>query len=56
VLHDPRLRLQYAELDDAAFFPPEEAAARLSAMVAARVPAALAAREQGSTVYRPTGG
>ncbi|MEV1002629.1 NUDIX hydrolase [Nonomuraea sp. NPDC050202] len=49
-------RLQDAELDDAGFFEPGEAAARLAAGVAARVPVALAARERGITVYRPAGG
>ncbi|WP_219507922.1 hypothetical protein [Nonomuraea ceibae] len=43
-------------LDDAAFCPPEEAAARLAEADAARVPAALAAREHGTTVYRPSSG
>ncbi|WP_219518596.1 NUDIX domain-containing protein [Nonomuraea ceibae] len=55
-MNDPAIRLQYAELDDAAFFAPEEAAARLSSRVAARVPAALAARERGVTIYRPAEG
>ncbi|MEW9552115.1 NUDIX domain-containing protein [Nonomuraea sp. NPDC050783] len=46
-------RPQDDELDDVAFLPVEEAVRRLSAQVAGRVPAALAAREQGGTIYRP---
>ncbi|MFI6184307.1 NUDIX domain-containing protein [Nonomuraea sp. NPDC051191] len=52
-VHGERPRLQHAVLDDAAFLPADEAASRLSGLVAARLPAALAAREQGITVYRP---
>jgi 8-oxo-dGTP diphosphatase len=52
-LHNEHLQLQQAELDDAAFFTVEEAVARLSATVSARLPAALAAREQDLTSYRP---
>ncbi|WP_219506064.1 NUDIX domain-containing protein [Nonomuraea ceibae] len=55
-MDEPDLRLQHAELDDATFFPPEEAAARLAEADAARVPAALAAREHSTTVYRPSSG
>ena len=52
-LDGEQIRLQDAELDDAAFLPPREAEERLSEVVAARVPAALTAREQGITIYRP---
>ncbi|MEU8247271.1 NUDIX hydrolase [Nonomuraea sp. NPDC048916] len=52
-LHDPRIRLQHTELDDAAFLTAAEAPGRLSPTVAARIPAALAARDQGITIYRP---
>lgn len=56
VLDGLGIRLQHAELDDARFFEPDEAAARLAVGVSARVPAALAARERGITVYRPAHG
>lgn len=52
-LRDQRIQLQDDELDDHAFVTPAEAAARLAPEVATRVPAALAARESGSTIYLP---
>ncbi|MEV6985591.1 NUDIX hydrolase [Sphaerisporangium sp. NPDC051017] len=52
--HTLHLALQHDELDDYAFVAPVEAAARLSSTVAARVPAALAARASGTTIYLPT--
>lgn len=48
-----QIRLQDDELDDYGFFAPEQATSRLAPNVAARVPAALAARAQATTGYRP---
>ncbi|GAA4903275.1 ADP-ribose pyrophosphatase YjhB (NUDIX family) [Stackebrandtia albiflava] len=45
--------LQEDELSDIAFLPPSEAAARLAPHVAARLPAALAARDHHRTVWLP---
>jgi ADP-ribose pyrophosphatase YjhB (NUDIX family) len=54
VVHDPGLiRIAPDELDDFAFLPWREAAARLPAHVAPRIPAALRARDEGRTVYLP---
>ncbi|GAB2860484.1 NUDIX hydrolase [Actinoallomurus bryophytorum] len=47
-----RIRLQEDELDDHGFFAPEQAAARLGP-IAARIPAALHARETRTPVYLP---
>ncbi|MER7207227.1 MULTISPECIES: NUDIX hydrolase [Streptosporangium] len=54
-LRDTPIRLQTAELDDHAFVPVDRAVTMLSSATAARIPAALAARERQTTVYRPTG-
>lgn len=55
VLRDPgRIQLQEDELDDFAFLPPDQAAERLPADIARRIPAALRAREDRCTVYLPT--
>ena len=50
---DVTIRLQEEELDDAEFVTWAEAEARMSASVAARVPAARQARLDGRTVYLP---
>ncbi|GAA2697303.1 NUDIX hydrolase [Nonomuraea recticatena] len=55
-LADQAIELQRDELDDHAYVTVDEAVALSSPAVAARIPAALAAREQGTTVYRPQHG
>ncbi|TYB58922.1 NUDIX hydrolase [Nonomuraea sp. PA05] len=51
---DPsRIRLQTEELDAAEFWEWEEAATKLSATTAARIPAARAARESRQTIFLP---
>lgn len=55
-LHDQRIQLQQEELDDHAFVDPAEARIRLSPTAGARVPAALAARRRGTTIYLPSSG
>jgi 8-oxo-dGTP diphosphatase len=55
-LQDPSLiRLQEDELDDFAFLPWDQAAERLPAETAGRIPAACRARKDQRTVYLPTG-
>ncbi|MBB5964222.1 NUDIX domain-containing protein [Planomonospora venezuelensis] len=60
VLEEPiEIRLQAEELDDAAFLPWDEAAARLAAHTAPRLAAARRARKDGRTAYLsggPAGG
>ncbi|MFC5751668.1 NUDIX domain-containing protein [Actinomadura rugatobispora] len=50
------IRLQEEELDDARFYPWDEAAKLLSPLLAPRIPAAREARERGRTVYLPGAG
>ena len=50
--HPERIRLQEDELDGHAFFPPEEAAARLG-VAGPRLPAALRARAAKTVLYQP---
>ncbi|THV24256.1 NUDIX domain-containing protein [Glycomyces paridis] len=53
VIEDPTaIRLQAAELDEFAFLPVEEAAARFSDRDSARIGLALGARRSGRTVYQ----
>jgi len=47
------IRLQYAELDEYAFADPGRIGVHLDPHTAARIPAALAARADGTTIYLP---
>ncbi|MGP4104567.1 NUDIX domain-containing protein [Nonomuraea sp. KM90] len=54
IIADPsRIRLQTDELDAAEFWPWEEAAAKLPAATAARIPAARTARKNQQTIFLP---
>ncbi|GAA2433441.1 NUDIX hydrolase [Actinomadura vinacea] len=56
VVDDPaRIRLQEEELDDARFYPWEDAAELLPALTAPRIPAAREARKRGRTIYLSAG-
>lgn len=55
LIDDPdTIRLQHDELDDYAFLPWREAADRLPAATAPRIPAALRARKDHHAIYLPT--
>ena len=47
------IRLQHDELDDWEFLAWVEAASRMPALTATRIPAARQARRSGSTIYLP---
>ncbi len=54
VITDPgQIRLQQDELEAWAFIPPRQAAGQLPAHTAARLPAAVTARNTGTTIYLP---
>ncbi|WP_344891502.1 NUDIX hydrolase [Nonomuraea antimicrobica] len=54
IITDPsRIRLQTDELDAAQFWPWDEAATKLPATTAARIPAARAARKNQQTIFLP---
>ncbi|TDC03372.1 NUDIX hydrolase [Nonomuraea longispora] len=54
IIADPsRIRLQTDELDAARFWPWEEAATKLPATTAARIPAARTARKNQQTIFLP---
>lgn len=54
IVTDPsRIRLQTDELDVSQFWPWDEAATKLPAATAARIPAARAARKNQQTIFLP---